>query len=71
MTQTFTPEFEFTAPSTPEQELPGSLFAAEPPEHVLRNILQFSKSLEIKSSRLVNAVEIIKTWLRVICDEIL
>lgn len=61
MTQTFTPELDLTAQTTPEKELPGSPFMAEPPEHLLRNILNFSRSYEVRSSRLVNTVEIVKS----------
>jgi len=61
MTQTFTPVLDFTAKTTEDQA--GKQFSgvAEPSWQTIQNILNYSKNLEVKSSRLVDAIEVMKS----------
>jgi hypothetical protein len=61
MTQTFTSASDFTA-EQPQKELKNTFLAsAEPSENTIQNILNFSKNLEIKQSKLVNFIELIRS----------
>jgi hypothetical protein len=61
MTQTFTPVLDFTAHTT-EKEPAGRFSAmAEPSFNTIQNILNYSKNLEIKKSRFVDAIEVMKS----------
>lgn len=63
MTQTFTPALEITANPTKntEEETTSLPEFAEPSPNTIKNILNYSKSLEIKRSELINHVEIVKS----------
>lgn len=61
MTETFTPGLDLTVkPTAEEQKIPLADFA-EPSENVIKNILNFSKNLEIRPSRLIREIELIKS----------
>ncbi|MDO8998545.1 MAG: hypothetical protein Q7W45_02190 [Bacteroidota bacterium] len=58
MTSTFTSNLITTATKLEKDQLPEF---AEPSKNVINNILNFSKSLEIKKSRFVDLIEVIKS----------
>lgn len=61
MTQTFTSNINETA--TKSNKDPKDQFAnfAEPSKNVINNILNFSKNLEIKRSKFVDMIELVKS----------
>lgn len=60
MTQTFTSAFDLTAEKF--EKLKHSLFYnAEPSNNTIQNILNYSKNLEVKTSALIDHIEIIKS----------
>lgn len=61
MTQTFTLTPDFTAKN--KQSLAKSEFPdfAEPSQHLIQNILNFSRNLEVKPSQYVKHVELVKS----------
>lgn len=62
MTQTFTQSPDFTAKQLKEEEkIPFFEKNAGPSSFVIQNILNFSKNLEIKHSKLIVAIELIKS----------
>lgn len=61
MTQTFTLRPTLTEKTAKNENKPSSFGAEGPSESVINNILNFSKNLEIKHSRLVPAIEIVKS----------
>jgi len=61
MTQTFTLDLDFTAKQTKKEQENGYLELAEPSENTIQNILNFSKNLEVKQSKLIKAVEFLKS----------
>ena len=58
MTQTFTPNLNETNLKLEKVQFSGFI---EPSKNVLDNILNFSKNLEIKHSKLVDVIEVIKS----------
>ncbi len=61
MTQTFTPALDFTANDTKKEQKNAFSEFAEPSNNSIQNILNYSKSLEIKHSELIKEVEIVKS----------
>ena len=61
MTQTFTLDLDFTAKDTKKEQKRTFLDVAEPSERTLQNILNFSKNLEVKQSKLIKAIELFKS----------
>ena len=61
MTETFTPGLDLNVkPSLEEPKIPFAGFA-EPSKNVIKNILNYSKNLEIKKSVLVSDISLIKS----------
>lgn len=61
MTETFTQSPDLTAEHpVKEEKIPFAPFA-EPSENVIRNILNFSRNLEIKKSGLIPPIEVIRS----------
>lgn len=61
MTQTFTQNSHTTAKTKKEEEKIPSFDAVAPSSKVIQNILNFSKNLEIKHSKLLPAIELLKS----------
>lgn len=61
MTQTFTQIINLTAKIRKEEKKIPSFEDAVPSETVVQTILNFSKNLEIKHSKLVPAIEMMKS----------
>lgn len=61
MTQTFTPATDFTDEEHRKEQKNTFQDFDVPSEKTIQNILNFSKNLEIKPSRLVEAVEFIRS----------
>lgn len=61
MTKTFTLDLDFTANNTKKEQKNTFLEFAEPSERTLQNILNFSKNLEVKQSKLVKSIELLKS----------
>lgn len=61
MTQTFTQIINLTAETRKEEEKIPSFEDAVPSEMVLQTILNFSKNLEIKHSKLIPAIQMLKS----------
>lgn len=61
MTQTFTPRTDFTANETKKEQKNTFLELAEPSESTLQNILNFSKNLEVKQSKWIESIELLKS----------
>ncbi len=61
MTRTFTSNLNETAIKPAKDHGDQLPEFAEPSKNVIDNILNFSKNLEIKKSRLVDTVEVIKS----------
>jgi hypothetical protein len=61
MTKTFTLDLDFTANDIKKEQKNTFLNIAEPSERTLQNILNFSKNLEVKHSKLVRSMEWIKS----------
>ena len=61
MTQTFTPALDLTAQEIEKELQSGLSTEAEPSENTIRNILNFSRNLEVKQSSLVNTIEVLKS----------
>jgi hypothetical protein len=61
MTQTFTPDLDLTAKKTEKEPTDNLLEHAEPSLKTIQTILNYSKNLEIKSSALINDIEVIKS----------
>ncbi|MES2681683.1 MAG: hypothetical protein V4635_17440 [Bacteroidota bacterium] len=61
MTETFTHGLDLNVKPSPEEpKIPFAGFA-EPSKNVIQNILNFSKNLEIKRSKFVSDIELIKS----------
>ena len=61
MTQTFTLDLDFTANNTKKEQKNIFLELAEPSENTLQNILNFSKNLEVKQSKLIKSIDFLKS----------
>jgi hypothetical protein len=61
MTQTFTPGTDFTAKQTEKEPDKAFLKLAEPSESTIQNILNFSKNLEVKQSKWIDTIELLKS----------
>jgi hypothetical protein len=61
MTKTFTSDLEFTAKQTEKDQENPSFQVAEPSFQTIENILNFSKNLEVKKSRLVKNFEYLRS----------
>jgi hypothetical protein len=61
MMQTFTPGPDLAANETEKEEKSTLLEFAEPSENTLQNILNYSKNLEIKQSKWISSVELLKS----------
>lgn len=61
MTQTFTLDFDFTAKNTGAEARKEFPEQAEPSENTLKNILNFSRNLEVKRSTLLETVDWMKS----------
>jgi hypothetical protein len=61
MTKTFTLDLDFTANDIKKEQKNTFLNIAEPSERTLQNILNFSKNIEVKHSKLVRSMEWIKS----------
>ena len=61
MTQTFTLDLDFTANDTKKEQKNTFLDVAEPSEKTIQNILNFSKNLEVKQSKLIKSIELLKS----------
>lgn len=61
MTETFTPKLDLNVkPSLEEQKIPFAGFAG-PSTNVINNILNFSKNLEIKNSKFIEDIQLMKS----------
>ena len=61
MTKTFTQRPDFTGEYTIKEEKIPFIPSTEPSSRVIQNILNFSKNLEIKTSRFLPPMELIKS----------
>jgi hypothetical protein len=61
MTQTFTSNLNETATQSNKDLKDQFAGFAEPSKNVIDNILNFSKNLEIKHSKFVDAIEVMKS----------
>lgn len=61
MTQTFTPCTPFTEKPSKSKSEVSIVQESDPSDFTIRNILNFSKNLEIHSSRLLPAIEVVKS----------
>ena len=61
MIKTSTPSLTERTPETEEAPLKAGPEFAEPSAHIIQNILNFSKSLEIRRSELVQAIEVVRS----------
>lgn len=61
MIQTFTLDLDFTAKSTEKEQKNTFLEFAEPSKNTLATILNFSRNLEVKQSKLINSIELLKS----------
>lgn len=61
MTQTFTLDLDFTAKETKKEQKNAFLEIAEPSNGTIQNILNFSRNLEVKQSKLVKSIELLKS----------
>jgi hypothetical protein len=61
MTETFTPGTDLTANDTEKEQKNTFSEFAEPSKRVIDTILSFSKNLEVKQSKLVNEVKLLKS----------
>jgi len=61
MTETFTKSPDFTVEHPPKEAKIPFVHFAEPSENVIRNILNFSNNLEIKSSKFLASIQFIKS----------
>ena len=61
MIQTFTLDLDFTAKNTEKEQKNALLQFAEPSKTTIANILNFSRNLEIKQSKLINSIELLKS----------
>lgn len=61
MTQTFTLDLDFTAKNIEKELKSQFLEIAEPSEKTIQNILNFSRNLEIKKSRFLPPIEVIRS----------
>lgn len=61
MTQTFTQALDFTANDTEKEQKNAFLEFAEPSNYTIQNILNFSRNLEVKQSKLVKTIELLKS----------
>lgn len=61
MTKTFTLDLDFNANYTKKEQKNTFLEVAEPSARTLQNILNFSKNLEVKHSKLVRSIEMMKS----------
>ncbi|PBQ34243.1 hypothetical protein CNR22_21535 [Sphingobacteriaceae bacterium] len=61
MTRTFTLDLDFTATVNKKEQQNTFLDHAEPSERTLQNILNFSRNLEVKPSKLIHTIELLKS----------
>lgn len=61
MTQTFTSNINETATKSIKDHKDQFANFAEPSKNVINNILNFSKNLEIKRSKFVDTIELVKS----------
>jgi len=61
MTQTFTLDLDFTAKEAEKEQKNTFLDIAEPSENTIQNILNFSRNLEVKQSKLIRSIELLKS----------
>ena len=61
MTQTFTPVLDLTAQLSEKESENTFSSLAEPSFNTIQNILNYSKNLEIKKSRMLEAIEVMKS----------
>lgn len=61
MTQTFTLDLDFTAKEAERKQKSDFLEFAEPSNSTIQNILNFSRNLEVKQSKLVKSIELLKS----------
>jgi hypothetical protein len=61
MTETFTQGTDLTVERVTKEEKIPFVPSAEPSENVIRTILNFSKNLEVKTSRLLPPIEVMKS----------
>jgi hypothetical protein len=61
MTQTFTSNINETATKSNKDPKDQFVNFAEPSKNVINNILNFSKNLEIKRSKFVDMIELVKS----------
>ena len=61
MIQTFTPALDITVADTEKESKNNFFDLAEPSNLTIQNILNYSKNLEVKQSRLIREVELMKS----------
>ncbi|MBX3164991.1 MAG: hypothetical protein KF900_10970 [Bacteroidetes bacterium] len=61
MTQIFTQTLDFTAKTKQSPQKSGFPDFAAPSQHIIQNILSFSRNLEVKASQYVKHIELVKS----------